>query len=249
MKNEKENISEFNWVLPKGHKNEFPDHPCLAYDSYYDWLDTFSDYHFDKYADDTNNPDINLSLKFRGNAIDNIMDEVLPFEPEQTKNIYKNDIKAAMVSSWYMRNRVGTMDHVGYKQTVDPEKHPTLQKIVDWFEFESGINPTIMEKNIGQWEGWHVDGHTGHPNGYRQKPLVRCIIHLQDWKFGQMMFWGTKPVVQWRAGDSLNYDIKVPHCTANCSRFKRYSLRLTGVPSENTLAKIAAGGEINVDLL
>jgi len=45
MKNEKENISEFNWVLPKGHKNEFPDHPCLAYDSYYDWLDTFSDYH------------------------------------------------------------------------------------------------------------------------------------------------------------------------------------------------------------
>jgi len=249
MKNIKTNLNELENKLSNDHPNAFPDHPCLEYECYYDYLDTLSDYHFDRWRDDSDSDDVDLSLKFRGECIDNIMDEVLPFEREQSKNVYQNDIKAAAVASWYLQNEIGSMSHVGYKQRVDPERHPTLQKIVDWFEYAENVQPIIMEKNIGNWEGWHVDSHCGHPNGYRQKELHRVIIHLQDWQFGQMLFWGTKPIMQWRAGDCLSYNVRVPHVTANCSRYKRYSLRITGVPSEATKEKVAQGGIINVDEL
>lgn len=240
-KKDKNNLGEFR-KLPADHPNTIPHHPCFEYDCYYDYLDTFSEYHFDKSINDKESEDINTRLKFRGKCIDNVMDEVLPFQREQSKNIFRNDVKASSVASWYLEQEIGTMEHVGYKQTVDPERHPTLQKIVDWFEFEDDQSPIILEKNIGDYQQWHVDCHA--PTN-----MIRVLIHLQDWEFGQALLWGTKSIVQWHAGDAIMWNPHVPHATFNAGRHKRYTLRVTGTPSARTLEKLKAGGTINVDKL
>ena len=245
---DKNYITEFE-ILPDDHPNAM-DHECFKYPSHYDYLDTFNKtYHWDKFADDSDSDMVNLGLKFRGEAINNIMQEVLPFSRETGKTGYVNDLRFAHNAYFFHKMEVRGFDHVGYKEKVKPHKHPTLTKMVEWFEFESDVQPLILEKNIGNWEIWHVDNHCGHPGGYRQQELVRVLIHLQDWEFGQMLLWGTQPIVQWQAGDVLAYDVDMPHCSANSSRHRRYTLRLTGVPSQATKDKLAAGGIVNVDEL
>ena len=232
---------DFAEVLPEDHF-EAIDHPVLQYENYYEYQESFSNWHFDKWADESLNDVIDLSLKFRGNAIDNIMDEVLPFQREKSKVMPKNSIKGASLAHWYMKNEIPNMSHSGYKEKVKPKKHPTIMKIVDWFEFEDDQSPVILEKNIGDYQQWHVDCHA--PTN-----MVRVLIHLQDWEFGQVLLWGTKPIVQWRAGDAIMWDPNVPHATVNAGRRKRYTLRITGTPSARTLEKLKTGGTILVDNL
>lgn len=234
--------------LPEDHPEAIA-HPVLEYDSYYDYTDQFSDYAFDKFANETLDDVVNLKLKFRGKAIDTVMEEVLPFVREKSKALAKNSAKAASLASWYLNNEISSMTHSGYKEEVKTDKHPTLCKIAEWFEFEDDLQSTILEKNIGDYQLWHVDCHCGHAGGYRQGNVIRLLIHLQDWEFGQMLQWGTKSIAQWRAGDTIVFDDRIPHASGNASRFKRYTLRLTGTPSKNTLEKIKQGGIVNLDEL
>lgn len=232
---------DFVELLPEGHW-EAISHPILEYDNYYEYQESFSNYHFDKWSNDSLKDLVDLSLQFRGEAMNNIMNEVLPYQREKSKVLPKNSAKAASLAAWYHQNEIPNMSHSGYKERVKPDKHPTLQKIVDWFEFEDDQSPIILEKNIGDYQQWHVDCHA--PTN-----LIRVLIHLQDWEFGQVLLWGTQPMVQWRAGDAIMWDPNIPHATANASRSKRYTLRVTGTPSANTIAKLKQGGIVNVDQL
>ena len=229
--------------LPKGHHLAI-EHECFNYESWNHYLDSKSTYHFDKYQDDDNHPGINLNLKFRWST--DITKEIFPFVREKSRNVHPNDIGVLHASWWYHKMEVRGLDHVGFKESVKPEKHPTLQKIVDWFEFAEEAQPVIMEKGVGQFEVYHVDTFDGHPSGYGIKELVRVIIHLQDWQPGQFMVWGNKNIQQWQAGDCIAYDKNIPHATANSSRYRRYSLRITGVPSNSTLDKLKKGGVITI---
>ena len=139
---------------------------------------------------------------------------------------------------------IPTFNHGGYKEQVKPEKHPTLCKIIDWFEFEGQIQPSILEKMPGNWEIWHVDTHCGHTSGFRQNELFRVLINLQDWEFGQLGLWGTKPVIQWKQGEAMWWNPDVPHMVANASRHIRYTFRLTGIPSAKTLEKAKLSKDI-----
>jgi hypothetical protein len=244
----KEYQGELKDNLPADHPDAI-EHPVLEYDSYYDYTDQFSNYAFDKFAKETLDDVVNLKLKFRGKAIDNVMQAGLPFIREKSKALPKNSAKAASLASWYLNNEIGSMTHGGYKETVKTDKHPTLCKIVEWFEFTDDVQPIILEKNIGDYQLWHVDCHCGHSQGFRQGNVIRLLVHLQDWEFGQMLQWGTQAIAQWKAGDALIFDDNIPHASGNASRFKRYTLRLTGTPSENTLKKLEQGGTIDVDLL
>lgn len=247
MSDKKEYIREFD-ILPEDHPNSMT-HECFEYPSYYDYLDTKSNYHFDKWADDTDHSQIHTNVSFRGAALNNIRSEIEPYIREQSKTGYVNDLKFAHNAYFYNKMEVRGFDHVGYKEKVKRDKHPTLSKIVDWFEFEEDVQPLILQKMPGNWEIWHVDNHCGHPGGYRQKELLRLIVHLEDWEFGQMLLWGTQMMSQWKAGDTLWYDANIPHCSGNSSRHIRYSLRITGVPSKSTYKKLEKGGIVNVDEL
>ena len=231
-------------TLPKGHHLAV-EHECFNYESWNHYLDSKSSYHFDKFKDDTNIEGIRTNLSFRWKH--NIMDEVLPFVREKSRNIHPNDIAVLHAAWWLHQNEVRGMDHVGFKEMVKPEKHPTLKKITDWFEWEGEVQPIIMEKNVGNFEPYHVDTMDGHPSGYGIKKLVRIIIHLQDWVPGQFMLWGNQNVQQWKAGDSISYDPNIPHGTANASRYRRYSLRITGIPSDKTLEKMKNARVVHID--
>ena len=220
-------------------------HPCFQYENYFEYQDTKSNYHFDKFRSDDNHPSIYTNLSFRWKG--NIMDEVLPYVREKSRNAHMNDVALAHTIAWMHKMEMGGLDHVGYKEIVKTDKHPTLTKIVNWFEYEGEVQPIIMEKNVGNYEPWHCDTNEGHPSGYEQKPLARIIIHLEDWQPGQFMTWGNKNISQWKAGDSISYDPSIPHATANASRYRRYSLRITGVPGKNTLDKMKKGGVVHID--
>jgi len=247
-KTSKKYIDEYDTMSVNAPLAQWEDY--MNYPSYYDYIEQFSTYHFNKWADDSELDINSTGLSFRGTAIDNLMNEVEPFVREKGRNASPNDKRFLHNAYWSYVNEIRGLDHVGYKELVKAEKHPTLTKITDWFEFEpDSLQSTILEKNIGNWEVWHVDVHPGHPEGFGKQPLIRLLVHLQDWEFGQMLQWGTKTITQWRAGDVLTWDPNIPHASANSSRSKRYSLRLTGVPSKNTLTKIKQGGIINVDEL
>ena len=235
--------------IPNDHPNAIAHHPCFEYESWHDYAETKNDYyHWDKWRSDEDLPDVHTNLKFRGTSLDNIMNEIQPYIRERHRNCNANDYSFALQAEWFARHEI-VASHVGYKEIVKPEKHPTLAKITDWFEFEDEVQPVIMEKNPGNWEVEHYDEFDGHPSGYQQKTVWRIIIHLQDWERGQFASWGTKQIMQWKAGDTIVYHPAIPHATANSSRKVRYSLRITGVPSENTLQKMQKGGIINVDEL
>ena len=235
--------------LPESDPSAIPYHESMQYPSYIHYEDTLSNYHFDKWQDDTKHEGIsNNSLRFTGRCLENIMQEVLPYNREVSQTAYVNDRRYAHNSYWYHTMDIPNYNnHVGYRETLKPEKHPTLEKIVNWFEFESHVQARIAEKKPGDWEIWHVDSFSAHPNGRGKGKVIRILVHLQDWEFGQFLQWGTKPIIQWRQGDVLTYDPNIPHASGNSSRYTRYTLIITATPSDTTLYKINQGGTINLD--
>ena len=229
--------------LPKGHHLAV-EHECFNYPSYLDYLDSKSGYHFDKYRSDDDHPGISTNLKFRWQS--DITKEIFPYVREKSMNVHPNSVAVLHEAWWAHQMEIRGMDHIGFKENVKTEKHPTLEKIVNWFEFEGEVQPQIMEQNVGNFSHYHLDEMCGHKSGHGIKKLVRVIINLQDWQPGQFMLWGTKNIQQWKAGDSVTYDPDIPHATANASRYRRYALRVTGIPSDKTLEKMRKGGVIHI---
>jgi len=229
--------------LPAGHHLGV-EHECFNYPTYQDYLETKSDYHFDKYKNDDDHPDINTNLKFRWKS--DITKEIFPYIRENSRNVHPNSITLLHEAWWLHENEIRGLDHIGFKEMVKPKKHPTLEKIVNWFEFSGEISPQVMQQNVGNFSYRHLDEMCGHQSGHGIKKLIRVIINLQDWEPGQFMLWGNKNIHQWKAGDCVTYDPNIPHATANASRYRRYALRITGLPSDKTMQKIRKGGIISL---
>ena len=99
----------------------------------------------------------------------------------------------------------------------------------------------------GMFDTWHIDSHDGHPSGYGLgREVHRVIIQLVDWEPGMFVQWGNRVIPQWRAGDTVSWNKNMPHTVANSSRYTRYALRITGIPSANTLDKIKNGGIVTI---
>ena len=176
------------------------------------------------------------------------MEEVNPFIKEQSYNVYKNDVQALYNAWWYHKNGINGFDHCNFKESLKPEKHPTLLKIVDWFQFEGEVQPLVMQMKPGMFDIYHVDEHDGHPSGYGvKKDLVRLIVNLTDWHPGQFLIWGNRNIQQWQSGDTIIWDKNIPHGVANVSHHTRYVLRITGIPSQTTLDKMNKGGLIDIN--
>ena len=93
-----------NDKLPDNHPNAVI-HECFEYPSHYDYLDTQSNYHFDKWADDSNHKDIHTDLSFRGKCIDNLVEEILPYQGEDGHTNYINDVR--LMHNSYFYNKMG----------------------------------------------------------------------------------------------------------------------------------------------
>jgi hypothetical protein len=98
--------------------------------------------------------------------------------------------------------------------------------------------------------GWHNIGvayyrmHTGavmpvHQDLYKryievfglhgqEKRIKRAIVFLEDWKSGHYLELDGSPIVNWKAGDVVEWQYDVPHMAANIGLEPRYTLQITG---------------------
>jgi hypothetical protein len=61
------------------------------------------------------------------------------------------------------------------------------------------------------------------------QPVVRAIVFLEDWQRGHYLELDGTPVVQWRAGDWVQWRDDLPHTAANVGKTPRYTLQITGI--------------------
>jgi hypothetical protein len=58
--------------------------------------------------------------------------------------------------------------------------------------------------------------------------IYRAVIFLEDWKPGHYFEGNDQPMVQWQAGDVVEWWYDTPHMAANIGAEPRYTLQITG---------------------
>jgi hypothetical protein len=62
----------------------------------------------------------------------------------------------------------------------------------------------------------------------QEQSIRRAIVFLEDWKSGHYLELDGCPVVQWSAGDVVEWHYDTPHMAANIGLEPRYTLQITG---------------------
>jgi hypothetical protein len=62
----------------------------------------------------------------------------------------------------------------------------------------------------------------------REHSIRRAIVFLENWKSGHYLEINGLPVVQWSAGDVVEWQYDTPHMAANIGLEPRYTLQITG---------------------
>jgi hypothetical protein len=62
----------------------------------------------------------------------------------------------------------------------------------------------------------------------RERNIRRAIVFLENWKSGHYLEIDGVPVVQWNAGDVVEWQYNTPHMAANIGIEPRYTLQITG---------------------
>ena len=66
-------------------------------------------------------------------------------------------------------------------------------------------------------------------NLYGQEHRIRrAIVFLEDWQSGHYSECADTPVVNWAAGDVVEWEYNTPHAAANLGLTPRYTLQITG---------------------
>jgi len=62
----------------------------------------------------------------------------------------------------------------------------------------------------------------------QEKNIRRAIVLLEDWKSGHYLEVLGDPIVNWQAGDVVEWTYDTPHMAANIGLEDRYTLQITG---------------------
>jgi hypothetical protein len=62
----------------------------------------------------------------------------------------------------------------------------------------------------------------------REDTIRRAIVFLEDWQPGHYSEYMDTPMVDWRAGDTIEWVYDTPHAAANIGITPRYTLQITG---------------------
>lgn len=62
----------------------------------------------------------------------------------------------------------------------------------------------------------------------KESSIRRAIVFLEDWKSGHYLELNGNPIVNWRAGDTVEWHYDTPHMAANIGIEPRYTLQITG---------------------
>ena len=62
----------------------------------------------------------------------------------------------------------------------------------------------------------------------REQTIRRAVIFLEDWQSGHYSECAGHAIVEWRAGDVIEWTYDTPHVAANVGYTDRYTLQITG---------------------
>ena len=193
-----------------------------------------SKWHFDTTLDDTNYEGIKMNfVRFKGDWSNEL-------DRAQFKESPPMDL-----SEYLVRMAIQEMIELGidYKcegkrMTVDPIKHPKIQKIVDSFQLRSPYAQVLLQKP-GDFFQYHIDAicydgldrHkvTDMSEVEIDNDSVRMFVAMEDWSWGQYLLMGNYHWTQWKAGDCMWFRWQdMPHGSANCGHIDRPMLKTTG---------------------
>jgi hypothetical protein len=62
----------------------------------------------------------------------------------------------------------------------------------------------------------------------QETKIRRALVLLEDWQSGHYLELNGEPVVNWHAGDTVEWQYDTPHMAANIGLEPRYTLQITG---------------------
>ena len=90
-----------------------------------------------------------------------------------------------------------------------------------YYRMSSGtILPTHQDLYVKYIELFNLQG--------QEQCIRRAVVFLEDWKSGHYGEYEDHPLVNWRAGDTVEWQYDMPHMAANCGFEPRYTLQITG---------------------
>ena len=63
---------------------------------------------------------------------------------------------------------------------------------------------------------------------YKEHTISRALVLLEDWKSGHYLEANSVPIVDWKAGQVVEWTYDTPHLAANIGLDDRYTLQITG---------------------
>ena len=202
------------------------------YDNLYNFVkEEISDYHFDKWRDDSNEKDINFQKFHIHTDWQKLVDNFAGTpgtDPDLTRPTTKKHYDL-----W---------KQIGYNsQTTFGRKQDLLKTKTDFgLKLASTLGlefPQIVmtEQAVGQNIPMHMDvnasaSDAGFTIEDTIKRGIRIIVFVTDWDPGQIFMMGNRVITQWHAGNTLYWPVtKYPHGTYNGSHKPCYRIRISGL--------------------
>jgi len=122
---------------------------------------------------------------------------------------------------------------------------PKFNKIIEYLGLENvakyPVRVLVFRQLPGQILPSHIDNYkkpTEEKISEYALKAVRFGISLNDWDIGHYWHFGNAVWQQWHAGDCIHWHRTMAHGTANVGHTPRWTLQVTGIPSNRTLELI-----------
>jgi hypothetical protein len=229
--------------LPK----DFNHQEGVKYNSSYEYTKTFSNYHFDKWKEETEGEWFHRLGRFDGNWADALTKIVEKSKELGWDESTKQGLRPGFVNG---QTPMASQEEYDRKQHGLAEVDQTqlvVEKFLEQFDFITQmVNFWRFEKPSyrvhvqwpGQAFGMHID-KLWHRCPEDPSRIMRICINLADFEPGQVMCYGNTTYTQWRAGDIHTFDtLNIPHGTFNLSTSPRPNLVITGLRTAETDKKL-----------
>lgn len=236
-----------NRIKYKSLPEDFNHQEGVKFKSSYEYTKTFSNYHFDKWAEEKEGDWYHKLGRFVGDwsaDLEKIVEKSKELGWDQStasgmRPGFPGGQSPMRAQEEYDRKLHG-LDKTDQTNLVVEEylnQFPKILKMVDHWALEK-VSYRAHVQWPGQFFGMHID-KLWHRNPVDPTRIVRIIVHLDDYEPGQSITYGNCILTQWRAGDVHIFDtLNVPHGTANLSVKPRPNLTITGLRTAITDQKL-----------
>ena len=240
-----------NRVKYKTLPEDFNHQEGAKFKSSWEYSKTLSNYHFDKWKEESEGEWYHKLGRFVGNwnyANEKIIEKSKELNwGDITKSGkrpgFKNGVSPMIAQEEYDREIRGLKD-IEYTNVVLEDyldQFPEIKRMIDHWCLEK-VSYRVHVQWPGQFFAVHID-KLWHRNPLDPARIVRIIVNLDDYEPGQFVLYGNRVHTQWRAGDVHIFDtLNVPHATANISTKPRPNITITGLRTSDTDRVLLSAG-------